>query len=138
MANCQFSQTKCRRARLANRSETAKVSLRLILLFTLLGHMLVTLAQLASPGGLRAVVAESLAVKHQLLIMKRAKRRAPNLTSWDRLMLGFCTLWMSPKRLSKAAVIPKASTLLRLHQALVKRKYHLLCACGPQKYSDAN
>jgi hypothetical protein len=35
------------------------------------------------------MVAESLAVKHQLLIMKRSRRRAPNLTSWDRLLLGF-------------------------------------------------
>ena len=33
------------------------------LLFPLLGHLLVTLARLASPGGVRAVVAESLAVK---------------------------------------------------------------------------
>ena len=96
------------------------------LLFSLLGHLLLTLARLASPGGLRSVVAESLAVKHQLLIMKRSRRRAPNLTSWDRLMLGFYTLLVSPKRLRKIAVITKASTLLRLHQALVKRKYHLL------------
>jgi hypothetical protein len=46
-------------------------------------------SRLAHPGGVRAVVAESLAVKHQLLIMKRSRRRAPNLTSWDRLLLGF-------------------------------------------------
>jgi putative transposase len=71
------------------------------------------------------VVAESLAVKHQLLIMKRSQRRAPNLTSWDRLMLGFYTLLVSPKRLRKMAVKTKPSTLLRLHQPLVKRKYHL-------------
>jgi hypothetical protein len=63
------------------------------LLFPLLGHLLVTLARLASPGGIRAVVAESLAVKHQLLIMKRSRRRAPDLTALDRLMLGFYTLW---------------------------------------------
>ena len=61
------------------------------LLFTLIGHLLVTLARLASPDGLRSVVAESLAVKHQLLIMRRSQRRAPKLTSWDRLILGFCT-----------------------------------------------
>ena len=96
------------------------------LLFSLLGHLLLSLARLTSPGGLRSVVAESLAVKHQLLIMKRSRRRAPNLTSWDRLMLGFYTLLVSPKRLRKMAVITKPSTLLRLHQALVKRKYHLL------------
>ncbi len=66
------------------------------LLFPLLGHLLVTLARLARPGGVRAVVAESLAVKHQLLIMKRWQRRALNLTSWDRLLLGFYTFLVSP------------------------------------------
>jgi len=79
-------------------------------------------------------VAESLAVKHQLLIVKRSQRRAPNLTLWDRLMLGFWTLLVSPKRLGKIAVITKASTLMRLHQALVKRKYHLLYGSqGPRR-----
>jgi hypothetical protein len=81
-------------------------------LFILIAHLLVTLAKLARPCGLGAVAAESLAVKHQLLIMKRAQRCAPKLTSWDRLALGVCALFVSPKRLSKMAVILKASTLL--------------------------
>jgi len=95
-------------------------------MFILTAHLLVTLARLARPGGFRAVAAESLAVKHQLLIMKRSRQRAPNLTSWDRLTLGFCALFVSRERLSKMAVILKASTLLYFHQALVKRKYYLL------------
>jgi len=69
-------------------------------LFILIAHLLMTLAKLGRPGGLGAVAAESLAVRHQLLIMKRAQRRAPNLTSWDRLVLGVCALLASPKRLS--------------------------------------
>jgi len=88
--------------------------------------LLVTLAGLVRPGGVRAVAAESLAVKHQLLIMKRSQRRSPNLTAWDRLILGFCTLLMSPRRWRTVAVVVKPSTLLRLHRALVKRKYRLL------------
>src|SRR3984957_5287189 len=95
-------------------------------LFILIAHLLVTLAKLGARGGLGAVAAESLAVKHQLLIMKRAQRRAPKLTSWDRLVLGVCALLVSPKRLSKMAVILKPSTLLCFHHALVKRKYRLL------------
>ena len=95
-------------------------------LFILIAHLLVTLAKLGTRGGLGAVAAESLAVKHQLLIMKRAQRRAPNLTSWDRLVLGVCALLVSPERLSKMAVILKPSTLLCFHHALVKRKYRLL------------
>ena len=45
--------------------------------FILIAHLLVTLVRLARRRGLGAVAAESLAVKHQLLIMKRAQRRAP-------------------------------------------------------------
>jgi hypothetical protein len=65
-------------------------------LFILIAHLLITLAKLARSGALGAVAAESLAVKHQLLVMKRAQRRAPNLTSWDRLVLGVCALLVSP------------------------------------------
>ncbi len=73
-------------------------------------------AKLARPGGFRVVAAESLAVKLQLLITKRSRQRAPNLTSWDRLTLGFCALFMSRERLSKMPVILKPSTLLQFHQ----------------------
>ena len=124
--------------RLANRWEGAKLRRRMGLLFRLIAHLLLTLARLAGPGGVRAVAAESLAVKHQLLIMKRSRRRGPTLTGWDRLILGFCTLLVSPRRLGKIAVILKTSTLLRLHRALVKRKYQLLygvkrrCRSGPK------
>ncbi len=44
-------------------------------------HLLVTLAKLFRPGGVRAVAAESLLLKHQLLISNRSRQRAPNLTS---------------------------------------------------------
>src|ERR1700676_5175532 len=95
-------------------------------LFILIAHLLVTLAKLGTRGGLGAVAAESLAVKHQLLIMKRARRRAPKLTPWDRLVLGGCAFFASRQRLRNMAVILKASTLLCFHRALVERKYHLL------------
>ena len=52
-------------------------------LFILIAHLLVTLAKALHPGRSWGVATESLAVKHQLLIMKRAQRRAPKLTSWD-------------------------------------------------------
>ena len=45
------------------------------LLFVLVAHLLVTIARLARPGGVRAVAAESLAVKHEVLIMKRSQRQ---------------------------------------------------------------
>jgi hypothetical protein len=49
-------------------------------LLVLLAHLLTTLAKLLGPGGARAIVADSLLMKHQLLIINRSRRRAPNLT----------------------------------------------------------
>jgi hypothetical protein len=48
----------------------------LVILFL---HVLATVGRLARLGGVRAVVAESVLVKHQLLILNRSRRRAPNL-----------------------------------------------------------
>jgi len=42
-------------------------------------HLIVTVVRLAGPGGLRSVVAESVLVKHQLRILNRGRKRAPNL-----------------------------------------------------------
>jgi putative transposase len=45
-------------------------------------HLLGTIARLLRPGGVRAVVAESLLLKQQLVISSRARQRAPNLNSF--------------------------------------------------------
>ena len=50
-------------------------------------HLLVTVAKLLRPSGARAVAAESLLLKHQLLISNRSRKRAPNLTMLDRFAL---------------------------------------------------
>ena len=64
-------------------------------------HLLVTIAKLTRPGGARAVAAESLLLKHQLLINNRSQKRAPNLTSLDRFVLGLTTLFVNPRRIPK-------------------------------------
>ena len=56
-----------------------------ILLFV---HVIVTMARLAGPRGLRSVVAESALVRHQLLILNRGRKRAPNLRATDRIIAG--------------------------------------------------
>jgi putative transposase len=89
-------------------------------------HLLATVARLAGPGGARAVVAESVLVKQQLLILNRSRRRSPNLRLADRVVAGVCTLLMRPSRLVRAAIVLKPSTLLRLHRALTTRKYRRL------------
>src|SRR5882757_3206466 len=98
----------------------------MIHLLILAVHLLATIAKLVRPGGIRAVVAESLLIKHQLLISSRARRRAPNLNSLDRLLLGLGSLFVPASRIPKLAVILKPRTLLRFHEALKKRKYRWL------------
>jgi hypothetical protein len=89
-------------------------------------HLLVTLAKSLRPGGVRAVAAESLSLKHQLLICNRSRQRAPNLTTLDRLVLGLTTLFMRPHRIPKLSVIDKPATLFKFHKALVDGKYRRL------------
>ena len=89
-------------------------------------HLLVTVAKLLRPGGVRAVAAESLLLKHQILINSRCRHRAPNLTTPDRLVLGLCALFVSPRRIPNLGAVVKPATLLKLHQALVDRKYRRL------------
>ena len=81
-------------------------------------HLLFTVANLTRPGGPRAVAAESLLLKHQLLISNRSRQRAPNLTALDRFLLGLTTLFISPRRIPKLSAIVKPVTLLKFHKAL--------------------
>jgi putative transposase len=92
----------------------------------LLFHLLTTLAELLKPGGARAVIAENLLLKQQLIVHRRARLRAPNLTRQDRTLLGFLSLFLNPRRLARSAIIIKPSTLLSFHSAMKKRKYRFL------------
>ena len=90
----------------------------MIHLLILAVHLLATIAKLLRPGGVRAVVAESVLLRHQLVISSRTRRRAPNLNSFDRFVLGLGSLFVSASRLPKLAVVLKRRTLLRFHEAL--------------------
>ena len=73
-------------------------------------HLLTTAARLAGPGGTRSVVAESLLVKHQLLILNRSRKRSPRLRVSDRIIAGCCALLMRPRRLLRSAIVLKPSS----------------------------
>ena len=88
--------------------------------------LLATIAKLMVPGGTRAIVAESLLVKHQLVILNRSRERAPNLRPMDRVIAGVCTACMRPSRLVRSAIVLKPATILGFHRALANRKYRLL------------
>ena len=92
----------------------------------LLVHLVVTVAKLAGPGGLRGVLAETLLVKHQVMVSNRGRQRAPNLTTCDRFLLGLVSLFVRPGRMAKIAVVVSTATLFKFHEALKKRKYRRL------------
>ena len=113
------------------------------LLLTLL-HCAVMTATLCGPGGVRAVIAENLLLKQQLLVVRRPRQRAPHLTASDRLLFGFGSLFLSPGRIRKVAIGVRPSTLLAFHQALVRRTYRRLFSSsecpkkpGPKGPSEA-
>src|ERR1700732_4718598 len=102
------------------------------LLLTLL-HLAVITAKLCGPGGVRAVIAENLLLKQQLIVLRRARQRAPNLTLSDRLLCGFGSLFLRPGRIRKVAIGVRPSTLLAWHQALVRRPPPVLVEPVPQE-----
>ena len=100
------------------------------LLLTLL-HLAVMTAKLCGPGGVRAVTAENLLLKQQLIALRRARQRAPNLTRSDRLLCGIESLFLSPGRIRTVAIGVRPSTLLAFHQALVRLKDRALFSSSP-------
>jgi putative transposase len=89
-------------------------------------HFIASLARLLGPGGARSLAAESLLLKHQLLILNRSRQRAPNLSAADRILAGWLALWLRPTRLLRSAIVLKPSTLIGLHHAMYKQKYRML------------
>ena len=81
------------------------------LLITLL-HFAVVTAKLCGPGGVRAVIAENLVLKQQLIVLRRGRQRAPNLALSDRLICGLASLFLSPGRIRKVAIGLRPSTFL--------------------------
>ena len=95
-------------------------------LLLLVIHLFVTVAKLHCPGGVRAVAAESLLLKQQLIVSNRPRQRASNLSTLDRFVLGLITLFVSPRRVPKLSRIGKLATLFKFHRALIDRKCRIL------------
>ena len=106
-------------------------------------HLLTTTAKLLGKGGAKAIIAENFLLKQQLLVVTCSRRRAPNLSTADRFLMGFWSLFLRPGRIAKTALSIRTSTLLNFHQCLVHRKYRRLFSPkkrtkpGPKGSSDA-
>lgn len=92
----------------------------------LLFHILVITGKILRPGGFRAIIAENLMLKQQLIVIARSRKKAPNLKTTDRFIFGWLSLLLHPARISKVAVIIKPATIMKFHRALTKRKYQQL------------
>lgn len=84
-------------------------------LFILTFYFLRSLTILMRPSGAKKLAAENLMLRKQLIVSNRNRKKAPNLTMWERLY--FACL---------SAIVLKPSTLLKLHQYFVKKKYQKL------------
>ena len=91
-----------------------------------MAHLIITAIRTIAPGGARAVIAESLLLKHQLLDLNRSRKKAPRLRALDRVLLGLSAILVSPQRIVKAATAIRPATLLRFYRALVRQKYQWL------------
>jgi transposase InsO family protein len=89
-------------------------------------NLLLTLGKILRPGGWKKIVAENLMLKHQLTIMARSHKKAPNLQRSDRIYLGFLSMLIPRQRLAAVAVAVQPASLLKFHRALVNRKYQVL------------
>jgi putative transposase len=91
----------------------------------LLVHIIVSICRLWQPDGTRSLIAESVLLKQQLLILNRSWKRVPNLRVYDRIVVGLCTLFIKPTRLIRSTIVLKTSTLLNIHNALNNGKYRI-------------
>ena len=85
-------------------------------------HFIATLARLLGPGGARSIVAESLLLKHQLLIVNRSRHRSPNLCPSDRILaglMGSCAAYSSAPVRNRTEALNPAKPSQSLEQAKV-------------------
>lgn len=92
------------------------------LVFTLI----MLLFKASKPGGVKALVAENLCLRQQLIVLTKGRKCSPNLSDWDRLVIALCSLAVNLKRLKWLAILVKLETILKIHRALVKKKYRKL------------
>jgi hypothetical protein len=80
-------------------------------LLLLILRLLAGLATLLGNRGTRALIAQSLLLRHQLLVLHRQRRRAPNLRNSHRLLSGLCAGFLSLRQLLGTAVFLKPAML---------------------------
>ena len=95
-------------------------------------------------GGVRAVIAENLVLKHQLIVLRRPRQRAPNLTVSERLVCESGRSFSGRVGSGRSRSGVRPATLPTFHRALVRGKYRRLFSSshrprkpGPKGPSEA-
>ena len=108
-----------------------------ILLMSVLLQLMIdfvrAITSLVKPGGLKAVVAENLLLKQQLLLLNRPRKRGPNLSGLRRFILAALCQFIPRRRITRVAVALRPSTLLGLHRWFRNSKYRRLFSSKPRK-----
>jgi hypothetical protein len=86
-------------------------------------HLIATVARLAGPGGIRSLVAESVLVKHQLLILNRSRKRAVVRQNFIRAKSGAILFRHSVKTLNSTRMALR-SAKITLGGKLLTRERH--------------
>ena len=60
-------------------------------------YFIFTILKAIRPGGIKSIVAENLAIKQQLIIIKRKSKisKSPRLTPFQRIFVSFLSFFMS-------------------------------------------
>ena len=95
--------------------------------------LLTVIIGMVKPGGIKAVVAENLILKQQLLLLNRSRKRSPNLPNLHRFIFGALGQLIQQSRFSRVSVAFRPSTLIAIHRHFTKRKYRQLFASKPKK-----
>jgi putative transposase len=101
-------------------------------------HFIFSFVRLLKLGGIKAVIAETMIMKQQLIFMNRGRGRVLKLETFDRFLFGLLAHFINEKRLHKVAVIIRPATVISFHKALVKRKYSKLYSNKTKKKSGRN
>jgi len=99
----------------------------------ILAYLLATLTRFIRPGGTKSVAAENILLRQQLIILKRQINKPVRLSPSERLVFAFSAQFLRASRIIKNAVVIRPNTILKIHRALKKRKYHQIFGSKPNK-----
>jgi len=100
---------------------------------TLLLQFIRITIMLAKPKGTKALIAENMMLRKQLIHLSRKQKRSPKLSFLDRLFFAMLAHFINPRRLFKSAIIIKPATIIKFHKALIQRKYRWLFSAKSMK-----